>query len=74
MVQFEEYCNNTPALYFLQCSRKVRKVVNTQPITYVQLFNLDKQLTLIYALGVNSGIRALGCLICLTHVTWISGK
>ena len=40
MVQFEEYCNNTPALYFLQCSHKVaadrRKLVNKQPITTLQ--------------------------------------
>ena len=40
MVQFEEFCNNTPGLYFLQYSHSVaetrKKLVNKQPITSLQ--------------------------------------
>ena len=40
MVQFEEFCNNTPGLYFLQYSHAVaetrKKLVNKQPITSLQ--------------------------------------
>eukprot|EP01035_Chromulina_nebulosa_P033459 gene33459-44808_t len=40
MVQFEEFCNSTPGLYFLQYSHSVaetrKKLVNKQPITTLQ--------------------------------------
>ena len=37
MVQFEEFCNVTPGLYFIQYSYSVAKLVNKQPITTLQL-------------------------------------
>ena len=37
MIQYEDFCNNTPGLYFLQYSSSIaernRKEVNKQPIT-----------------------------------------
>ena len=40
MIQYEDFCNNTPGLYFLQYSssiaEKTQKEVNKQPITSLQ--------------------------------------
>jgi len=73
MVQFEEYCNNTPGLYFLQNTHSVaatrKKLVNKQPIISLQP---GESIYVDVRTWGEQWYESIGS--CSRPVMWISGK